>query len=81
MGGRPPRSLLVVSRAETAAPVAKVEDTTGAGDLYAAGFLYGVATGNLLVQHFTLPARFTATGLDHGSIVWESYSATSVHYQ
>lgn len=24
-------------------PVAKVEDTTGAGDLYAAGFLYGVA--------------------------------------
>lgn len=26
-------------------PVAKVEDTTGAGDLYAAGFLYGIATG------------------------------------
>lgn len=26
-------------------PVEKVEDTTGAGDLYAAGFLYGVATG------------------------------------
>ena len=26
-------------------PVSKVEDTTGAGDLYASGFLYGVATG------------------------------------
>lgn len=38
-------------------------------------------TGTLLVQHFTLPARFTATGLDHGSIVWESYSGTNVHFQ
>ncbi len=28
-----------------AAPVAKVVDTTGAGDLYAAGFLFGVASG------------------------------------
>ncbi len=38
-------------------------------------------TGTLLVQYMTIPARFTATGLDHGSITWQSYSATSVHYQ
>jgi sugar/nucleoside kinase (ribokinase family) len=31
-----------------AAPVAKVVDTTGAGDLYAAGFLYGIAAGRNL---------------------------------
>jgi uncharacterized protein (TIGR03437 family) len=40
-----------------------------------------IPTGSLLVQHFTLPARFTATGLDHGSIVWQSYSSTAVHYR
>ena len=43
--------------------------------------LGGQATGQLLVEHFTLPARFTAPGLDHGSIVWESYSAATVSYQ
>ena len=31
-----------------AEPVAQLIDTTGAGDAYAAGFLYGVATGNNL---------------------------------
>jgi len=40
-----------------------------------------IPTGTLTVQHFTLPARFTASGLDHGSIIWESYSSTQVHYQ
>jgi uncharacterized protein (TIGR03437 family) len=40
-----------------------------------------IPTGTLLVQHFTLPARFTATGLDHGSIIWVSYSATVVHFR
>jgi hypothetical protein len=43
--------------------------------------LGGIPTGTLLVQHFTIPARFTATGLDHGSIVWQSYSSTAVNYQ
>lgn len=38
-------------------------------------------TGTLLVQYMTNPARFTATGLDHGSITWQSFSQTSVHFQ
>ncbi len=42
---------------------------------------FNAATGTLLVQHFTLPARFTASGLDHGSIVSVSYNATQVHYR
>jgi len=44
-------------------------------------FAPNIATGQLLVEHFTLPARFTANGLDHGSIIWESYSGTTVNYQ
>ncbi|MBC5799763.1 MAG: adenosine kinase [Candidatus Eremiobacteraeota bacterium] len=40
---------VIVSRTERiavpAAPVARVVDTTGAGDLYAAGFLYGLTRG------------------------------------
>jgi hypothetical protein len=40
-----------------------------------------IPTGTLLLQHFTLPARFTAQGLDQGSIVWQSYSSTAVHYR
>jgi sugar/nucleoside kinase (ribokinase family) len=36
----PERSLAIAP-----APIGKVVDTTGAGDLYAAGFLYGIASG------------------------------------
>jgi sugar/nucleoside kinase (ribokinase family) len=44
-------SLILTDDAEhiiAAAPVAKVVDTTGAGDQYAAGFLYGLASGRPL---------------------------------
>ena len=40
-----------------------------------------IPTGSVVVAHFTHPARFTATGLDHGSIIWESFSATQLHFQ
>jgi sugar/nucleoside kinase (ribokinase family) len=40
---------LILAGGEThpvaAAPVARIVDTTGAGDLYAAGFLYGLTNG------------------------------------
>ena len=46
---RSARGSLVVAGAEVhevpAAPVGRVVDTTGAGDLYAAGFLHGLARG------------------------------------
>jgi sugar/nucleoside kinase (ribokinase family) len=44
-------SLVVAAAAEypvPAAPVARVADTTGAGDLYASGFLYGLTRGRPL---------------------------------
>ena len=45
---------IVVSREETievdAMPVKELVDTTGAGDLYAAGFLYGLTSGHSLVD-------------------------------
>ncbi len=46
---RSEKGCLVVTREETravpAAPVSRVVDTTGAGDLFAAGFLFGLARG------------------------------------
>jgi sugar/nucleoside kinase (ribokinase family) len=48
-----------------AAPVAKVVDTTGAGDLYAAGFLYGVATGRDLETAGRLGSLAAAEIISH----------------
>ena len=47
---------MVIRGSETyavpAAPVSKVVDTTGAGDLYASGFLYGFTRGRPLAESF-----------------------------
>ncbi len=48
-----------------AAPVAKVVDTTGAGDLFAAGFLFGVATGKDLETAGRLGSLAAAEIISH----------------
>jgi sugar/nucleoside kinase (ribokinase family) len=48
-----------------AAPVAKVVDTTGAGDLYAAGFLYGFTTGAALDRCAQLGSLAAAEVISH----------------
>jgi sugar/nucleoside kinase (ribokinase family) len=48
-----------------AAPVAKVIDTTGAGDLYAAGVLYGIATGRDLETAGRLGSLAAAEIISH----------------
>jgi len=48
-----------------AAPVVKVVDTTGAGDLYAAGFLFGVATGRDLETSGRLGSLAAAEIISH----------------
>jgi sugar/nucleoside kinase (ribokinase family) len=53
------------SIAVAAAPVGKVVDTTGAGDLYAAGFLYGVATGHDLETAGRLGSLAAAEIISH----------------
>jgi sugar/nucleoside kinase (ribokinase family) len=49
-----------------AAPVTQVVDTTGAGDLYAAGFLYGLATGRELAACGALGSLAAAEVISHG---------------
>jgi sugar/nucleoside kinase (ribokinase family) len=46
-------------------PVAKVVDTTGAGDLYAAGFLFGLATGRDLETAGRLGSLAAAEVISH----------------
>ena len=48
-----------------AEPVRDVVDTTGAGDLFAAGFLYGEATGRSLTQSVKLGAICAAEIIQH----------------
>ncbi len=53
-------------RSEVAAePVAKVMDTTGAGDLFAAGFLHGHVTGRSLTECLTMGAVAAAEVISH----------------
>jgi sugar/nucleoside kinase (ribokinase family) len=49
----------------SAYPVAKVVDTTGAGDLFAAGFLFGVATGRDLETSGRLGALAASEIISH----------------
>ncbi|HET6222737.1 MAG TPA: PfkB family carbohydrate kinase, partial [Dongiaceae bacterium] len=48
-----------------AAPVARVIDTTGAGDLYAAGFLYGLTAGKGLYESGRIGALAAAEVISH----------------
>jgi sugar/nucleoside kinase (ribokinase family) len=60
---------LVVTASDThlipAAPVARVVDTTGAGDLYASGFLYGLTRGRDLTVCGRLGSLCAAEAISH----------------
>ena len=66
---RGPRGSVVVRGNEVdvvdAQPVAEVVDTTGAGDLYAAGFLYGLTQGRDLAECARLGGRSAAEVIGH----------------
>jgi sugar/nucleoside kinase (ribokinase family) len=66
---RSEKGCVIVAGDETvdvpAAPVARVVDTTGAGDLFAAGFLFGQATGRSLQDCGRLGAIAAAEVISH----------------
>ena len=66
---RSEKGSVVVKGSEThavpAAPVAKVVDTTGAGDLYAAGFLFGLTHGKPLAECARLGGIAAAEIISH----------------
>lgn len=66
---RSEKGSVVIKGSETyevpAAPVAKVVDTTGAGDLYAAGFLFGFTNGKPLAECARLGGIAAAEVISH----------------
>jgi sugar/nucleoside kinase (ribokinase family) len=66
---RSEKGSIVIRGGETyavpAAPVAKVVDTTGAGDLYASGFLFGYTTGKPLAECARLGGLAAAEIISH----------------